>query len=137
MNGLLLTLAILGVLFILSGHTETFLNREGFVNIGDISPGVYPGPDGLLDKDYPRLRKRGCRISKNGSCSRCSFEKKVKLGDFSQITNNDMYKHAGSPNDGTTFPSDMTYYGARKTPAQPAPFDIGQGLRVNKFHSIC
>ena len=37
MNGLLFILAILGVLFILSGHTETFLNKEGFVNIGNIS----------------------------------------------------------------------------------------------------
>ena len=139
MNGLLFIFAILGVLFILSGHTETFLNKEGFVNIGNISPGIYPATQkgGLLEDDYPRLRKRGCTISKNGACSRCNYEKKVKMGDFAQITNNDMYRNAGTPNDGKTIPSNMTFYGARKTPAPPAPFDIGNGLRVNKYHSLC
>lgn len=139
MNGFLFILAILGVLLILSGHTETFLNREGFVNISNISPGVYPNSQkgGLLEDDYPRLRKRGCVISKNGACSRCSFEKKVKLGDFAQVTNNDMYRYGGTPNDGTTFPSSMTFYGPRKTRAPPAPLDIGNGLRVNKYHSLC
>ena len=43
MNCTLVLLAILGILFILSGHSQTFLNKEGFVNIGDISPGAYPG----------------------------------------------------------------------------------------------
>ena len=33
MNCTLVLLAILGILFILSGHSQTFLNKEGFVNI--------------------------------------------------------------------------------------------------------
>ena len=65
MNCALVGLAILGILFIISGHSESFLNREGFVNIGDISPGNYPGENGLLGSGYPLLKtkKRGIKAS--------------------------------------------------------------------------
>ena len=116
MNCTLVLLAILGILFILSGHSQTFLNKEGFVNIGDISPGAYPGEDGLLGSDYPLLKTKKCGLSSNGVCSRCSFEKKVKMGVYDQVTNNDLYKD--TVNNGSTFPSEMTFYGPRKTPAQ-------------------
>ena len=134
MNCTLVLLAILGILFILSGHSQTFLNKEGFVNIGDISPGAYPGEDGLLGSDYPLLKTKKCGLSSNGVCSRCSFEKKVKMGVYDQVTNNDLYKD--TVNNGSTFPSEMTFYGARKSPAQRAPYQIGRGLRVNKWKSV-
>ena len=134
MNCTLVLLAILGILFILSGHSQTFLNKEGFVNIGDISPGAYPGEDGLLGSDYPLLKTKKCGLSSNGVCSRCTFEKKVKMGVYDQVTNNDLYKD--TVNNGSTFPSEMTFYGPRKTPAQRAPYGIGRGMRVNKWKSV-
>jgi len=134
MNCVLVGLAILGILLILSGHCQTFLNKEGFVNIGDISPGDYPGENGLLGSGYPLLKTKKCGLSSNGVCSRCSFEKKVKMGVYDQVTNNDLYK--GTVNNGSTFPSEMTFYGARKSPAQRAPYQIGRGMRVNKWKSV-
>ena len=131
MNCALMVLAILGILFILSGHSETFLNREGFVNMG----GDYPGEDGLLE-DYPLLKTKKCGLSSNGGCSRCSFEQKVKMGSFNQVTNNDLYKTGSTVNNGTTYPSELTFYGPRKSPAQRAPYQIGRGMRVNKWKSV-
>mgnify|MGYP003316529790 FL=1 len=55
---ILIGLAVLGILLILSGHNQTFLNKEGFVNIGDISPGDYPGENGLLGSSYPLLKTK-------------------------------------------------------------------------------
>ena len=135
LNCALTLLGVLGILFILSGHSETFLNKEGFVNMGELSPNKFPGKDGLLE-DYPLLRTSKCGLSSNGGCSRCSFEKKVKLGTFDQITNNDLYKTNSSVNDGTTYPSELTFYNARKSPAQRAPYQIGRGMRVNKWKSV-
>ena len=132
MNCTLVLLAILGILFILSGHSQTFLNKEGFINVGDISPGEYPGQNGLLSN--PLLKTKKCGLSSNGVCSRCSFEKKVKMGVYDQVTNNDLYKD--TVNNGSTFPSEMTFYGPRKTPAQRAPYGIGRGMRVNKWKSV-
>ena len=134
MNCILIGLAVLGILLILSGHNQTFLNKEGFVNIGDISPGDYPGENGLLGSSYPLLKTKKCGLSSNGVCSRCSFEKKVKMGVYDQVTNNDLYKD--TVNNSSTFPSEMTFYGARKSPAQRAPYKIGRGLRVNKWKSV-
>ena len=134
MNCMLGGLVILGILFILSGHSESFLNREGFVNMGELSPNNYPAKDGLLE--YPLLKTRKCGLSKNGVCSRCSFEKKVKMGTFDQVTNNDLYKTSATVNDGTTYPSEMTFYGPRRSPAQRAPYQIGRGMRINKWHSV-
>lgn len=136
-NTVLIALAILGILCILSGHEGTILNKEGFANIGDISPGAYPQVRGLLEDDYPILHTKKCGLSKNGTCSRCAFEKRVKMGSYAQVTNNDLYKLSNSANDGTTFPSDLTFYGSRKTPAQTPPLNIGRGMRVNQYNSMC
>ena len=56
------------------------------------------------------------------------------MGVYDQVTNNDLYKD--TVNNGSTFPSEMTFYGARKSPAQRAPYKIGRGLRVNKWKSV-
>jgi len=136
MNGVLMVLAILGILCILSGHGGTFLNKESFV--GEMSPGSYPQSGGLLEENgYPKLETRRCGLSRRGFCSRCAFEKKIKMGSFAQVTNNDLYKNPNNPNNGTTSPSDLIFYGSRKTAAQSAPLDIGRGMRVNKYHSVC
>ena len=134
MNGILTVLAILGILCILSGYGGTFLNVEGF--IGEMSPGSYPQVAGLLE-GYPKLQTRRCGLSKHGFCSRCAYEKKVKMGSFAQVTNNDLYKNPANPNNGTTSPSDLLFYGSRKTAAQSPPLNIGRGMRVNKYHSVC
>ena len=136
MNCALVVLAVLGILFIISGHGESFLNREGFVNVGDISPGDFPGDNGLLGNDYPLLKTKKCGLSKNGVCSRCAFEQKVKMGTFNQVTNNDLYKTSSTVNDGTTYPSEITFYGPRRSPAQRQPYQIGRGMRVNKWQSV-
>ena len=53
------------------------------------------------------------------------------------MTNNDLYKISGNVNNGSTYPSNMDFYLPRKTQAPPKPLDIGNGLRVNKWHSLC
>ena len=147
LNFLLLCGAILGILCVLSGHKETFLNLS---DITKLTPAAYPISEniGLLEPpfdNYQRccarspttteveFKKGECCLTKNGVCSRCSYEKKVEMGNYAQTTNNDLYR--GKVNNGTTFPSDMNFYCGEQTPAPPKPLPIGNGLRVNKWHS--
>ena len=151
LNCLLVGLAILGIFTVLSGHKETFLNLS---DIDQLSPGRYPETQvgGLLEPPFDTYQRRGgtfgptkkvhfekgkCGLSKHGVCSRCSFEKKVQLGNYAQMTNNDLYKISGNVNNGSTYPSNIDFYLPRKTQAPPKPLDIGNGLRVNKWHSLC
>ena len=127
LNGFLSILAILGILYILSGYKETFL-----------SPGMYPISEdrGLLDS---------WKMQSHPGLSNFSYGNSYKLypmtpeGSYAQVTNNKRYW--SSPCNATSSPADMCggMYVPRdpSIPAQPCRpnLDCNQGSRVNFYCS--
>ena len=120
MNFLDIILCFLGlfaILFILSGHKETFIN-----------PGEYPNQHEKTLLDLPKIKTRYCGLSKKNSCSKCNF---LKNSSYAQNTNNDKKVWEDNSN------LELTLY-KRSSKAQPKPIEpIGKGLRINMFKSLC
>ena len=127
LNVFLTGLAILGILYILSGYKETFL-----------SPGIYPQSDesGLLNQYTMRSKP---------SLSDMTYESESKLfpispvGSYSQVTNNKRYW--SQPCNGTMAPANFcnSLYN-KKTPtisSQPCRPELScsSGDRVNFYCS--
>ena len=127
LNTILTGLAILGILYILSGYKETFL-----------SPGVYPQADekGILNQYTMRS---------NPSLSDMTYESESTLfpispvGSYTQVTNNKRYW--SQPCNGTMAPANFcnSLYN-KKTSTIPAPpcrpgLSCSSGDRVNFYCS--
>ena len=124
LNLILIGLGILGILCILSGH------KESFVNITNV--GKYPSSheDTLLN--YPKIGTRYCHLGKKGKCSRCNHLKRKKQNHFKQTTNNDDYRTSFEETE-----NEFPMY-KRITIAPPKPIELkGNGPRINLFNSIC
>tara|TARA_B100001123_G_C14850405_1_gene843809 strand:- start:230 stop:577 length:348 start_codon:yes stop_codon:yes gene_type:complete len=110
---------IFGILFILSGYQESFVN-----------PGEYPQSQETPLLDLPKIQTRYCGLSDQNSCSKCNYLKKKK-SIYAQKTNNDKTIWDGGDN------LELSMY-KRTTLAPPKPIEkIGEGLRINMFSSIC
>ena len=127
LNAILIGLAILGILYILSGYKETFL-----------SPGIYPQADekGLLNQ-YTMRSQPG--LSDMTYESESALFPTSPVGSYAQVTNNKRYW--SQPCNGTMAPANFcnSLYNEKTPTISPPPCRPGlscsSGDRVNFYCS--